>query len=368
MAAPRPSPTPAAVDDSYMELALAQHPDLSAADWRTLAFNLYPGANPRSVLMVLDYCAARKLDPLKKPCHIVQMNVKDARTGTYEWRDVVLPGIYEYRTTAIRTGLYLGHSEPEYGPEIKVGTVSAPEWCAMTFRRAVSLDHLSVVITFPVRVYFREVVGFKRGDTQPNERWTKAPIQMLTKCCEAAGLREAFPDEFGGEPTLEEMDGQNPTGELEAPRQTPTLRSATRKSAKAALAPVVDSEAVEVGGTVAAPVVAEPLPVAATEATEPAHAAPADFTIAQARACVPVGTIEAHDVMKEPGVCTAVVAVVSSGFRAVAKGDIERMQAVREAARSGRIVKLVTAPPKGDPNVYLPSIVAIEDVETEATP
>jgi hypothetical protein len=31
---------------------------------------------------------------------------------------------------------------------------------------------------------------------------------MLTKCTEAAGLREAFPDELGGEPTAEEMDGQ----------------------------------------------------------------------------------------------------------------------------------------------------------------
>jgi hypothetical protein len=31
---------------------------------------------------------------------------------------------------------------------------------------------------------------------------------MLTKCAEAAGLREAFPDEVGGIATEEEMDGQ----------------------------------------------------------------------------------------------------------------------------------------------------------------
>jgi hypothetical protein len=47
---------------------------------------LFPGANPNSVLLVWDYCLARKLDPLKKPCHIVPMEVKDAKTGTYEWR------------------------------------------------------------------------------------------------------------------------------------------------------------------------------------------------------------------------------------------------------------------------------------------
>ena len=62
-------------------------------------------------------------------------------------------------------------------------------------------------VEFPVTVYFREVVATKSGG-QANARWSKAPIQMLTKCTEAAGLREAFPDEFGGEVTAEEMDGQ----------------------------------------------------------------------------------------------------------------------------------------------------------------
>jgi hypothetical protein len=33
-------------------------------------------------------------------------------------------------------------------------------------------------------------------------------IQMLTKCTEAAGLREAFPDEFGGEATADELEGR----------------------------------------------------------------------------------------------------------------------------------------------------------------
>ena len=62
-------------------------------------------------------------------------------------------------------------------------------------------------VEFPVRVYFREVVGTKKDGTV-NERWTRADVQMHTKCTEAAGLREAFPEEFGGEPTAEEMEGQ----------------------------------------------------------------------------------------------------------------------------------------------------------------
>ena len=178
---------------------------LTRSQWNTLCRSLYPGATPNSVLLVVDYCRTRGLDPLKKPCHIVPMQVKDAKTGAYDWRDVVMPGIYELRTTAQRTGVYLGHSQPEYGPVIEFAGVSAPEWCAMTMYRWNTLACARV--EFPVRVFFREVVGTKK-DLKANDRWSRAPIQMLSKTCEAAGLREAFPDEIGGEQTAEEMDGQ----------------------------------------------------------------------------------------------------------------------------------------------------------------
>lgn len=193
----------------------ALHPDvakrgISEAQWNTLCRSLFPGANPTSVLMVVDYCAARKLDPLKKPCHIVPMQVRDAKTGAYDWRDVVMPGIYEYRTTAQRTGDYLGHAKPEYGPDSDHMGVTAPEWCDFTAYRW--NGKAAMRSEFPVRVKFREVVALTRdkksGDMKVNDRWSKAPFQMLTKCAEAAALREAFPDELGGEQTADEMEGQ----------------------------------------------------------------------------------------------------------------------------------------------------------------
>lgn len=176
---------------------------ISEAQWTTLSRNLFPGANPSSVLMVWDYCVARKLDPMKKPCHIVPMDVKTP--NGYEKRDVVMPGIYEHRTTAQRTGQYLGHAKPEYGPVVQFGGVQAPEWCDFTVYRWNPLA--GVRSEYPVRVYFAEVAATNR-DGKCNARWTKAPVQMLTKCAEAAALREAFPDEIGGEQTAEEMDGQ----------------------------------------------------------------------------------------------------------------------------------------------------------------
>lgn len=180
---------------------------INDAQWRTLMNNLFPGAKGESVLMVWDYCVARKLDPMKKPCHIVPMRVGDS------WRDVVMPGIYEYRTTANRTGEYLGHSKPVYGPEIEYLGVKAPEYCELTVFRWNAKAQQKC--EFPVQVKFSECVATAwdkeaRGP-KVNARWTKAPQQMLTKCTEAAGLREAFPDELGGEVTAEEMEGQSQT-------------------------------------------------------------------------------------------------------------------------------------------------------------
>ncbi len=171
--------------------------------------NLYPGQKPESVMMVWDYCVARRLDPLKKPCHIVPMEVKVGKDSygkdKYEWRDVVMPGIYEYRMTATRTGQYLGHSAPVYGPMIDFQGKQVPESCAITVYRW--NEQAKMRAEYPVQLLFAETCATKR-DGSLNRRWSTAPRQMLTKCTEAAALREGFPDELGGTHTVEEMEGR----------------------------------------------------------------------------------------------------------------------------------------------------------------
>ncbi|HSC07126.1 MAG TPA: phage recombination protein Bet, partial [Steroidobacteraceae bacterium] len=201
------TPAPAAPTAVALPEPVARR-GITEAAWRTLCNSLYPGAKSESVIMVWDYCVARKLDPLKKPCHIVPMRVK-GKDGEYEWRDVVMPGVYELRTTAMRTGLYLGHEPYVYGPLVEYLGLEAPEYCETTIHRWNTKAER--VIDFPVRVYFAEVCNTKKAKDgsgeAPNERWSRAPIQMLTKCTEAAGLREAFPDELGGTHTEEELHG-----------------------------------------------------------------------------------------------------------------------------------------------------------------
>lgn len=177
---------------------------ITESQWRTM-MNLFPGAKGESVVLAWDYCVARRLDPLKKPCHIVPMNVRDARTDKYSYRDVIMPGIYEYRTTAHRTGEYLGHSIPEYGPVEDYKGVMAPTWCSITVYRWNPLARMKA--EFPVRLEFKEISVTKR-DGNLNDRWSTAPKMQLTKCTEAAALREGFPDELGGTHTVEEMEGR----------------------------------------------------------------------------------------------------------------------------------------------------------------
>lgn len=298
--------------------------------WRTLMNSLFPGARAESVLMVIDYCKARKLDPMKKPCHIVPMKVKDAKSGEYEWRDVVMPGIYEYRTTAMRTGNYLGHSKPEYGPVTKQFGIEAPEWCEMTFyRRAANGER----IEFPVRVYFRESCATKfdkeKKEHFANDRWNKAPIQMLTKTTEAAGLREAFPDEFGGESTAEEMEGREQA--IEAQVVTQPIKAAERISEQAKTAPAQESS------QAAEPVTTVAVTTVAAETTKPAAAGA--NTQLEPPAAVNVGVITEA---LEKG--DAVFAVLNTGFTAGTR-NAEFQKTIGRLRDSKQLVELVCKAP-----------------------
>ena len=129
-----------------------------------LQTSLYPGASDESVAMVLAYCQAAGYDPMKKPVHIVPMKVSTGRKDQNGWdiketRDVVMPGIGQYRTDAVRTGQYAGCSEPEFGPtrvlefqrerwtdgpngrRQKVfvdAEIEYPEWCCITIIKIVA--------------------------------------------------------------------------------------------------------------------------------------------------------------------------------------------------------------------------------------
>jgi len=179
----------------------------------TLQNSLYTGAKRDSVEMVISYCEAAQLDPMQKPVHIVPMNVRDASSGEYVWKDVIMPGIGLYRIQADRSGTLAGVSEPEFGDLITQAFVdkngneiqhSFPEWCKISVKKLIG----NQIVEFVAKEYWLENYATAgRSATAPNAMWRKRPRGQIAKCAEAQALRKGWP-EIGQSPTAEEMDGK----------------------------------------------------------------------------------------------------------------------------------------------------------------
>ena len=203
---------------------------IDRAGWKALVEAVWPSAQSiDSVAMALSYCRARKLDPFKKPVHIVPM--WDSKSGGYI--ETVWPGIAELRTTAFRTGQYAGCDEAEFGPIVQktfsgrvkrkkewedaTVTVEYPEWCRMTVYR--DLNGRVCKFVGPKVRWLASYATIGASDL-PNDMWENRAEEQLEKCAEAAALRRAFPEEIGNELTAEEMAGRRLAAE---PRDvTPT--------------------------------------------------------------------------------------------------------------------------------------------------
>ena len=203
--------------------------------------SLYPGAKPDSIRMVMGYCAARNLDPLRKPVHIVPMWVKEPGSDKGAMQDVVMPGIALYRIEAARTGEYAGKSEPIFGPmqtqRLGGADVSFPAWCKVTVYRMVNGQRCE----FTALEYWLENYATAKRDTDaPNAMWKKRAFGQLAKCAEAQALRMAFPEATGGEATAEEMEGK-----VLEPRAVENLAAAPAPEPAEASLPLVAPDTTE---------------------------------------------------------------------------------------------------------------------------
>lgn len=179
-----------------------------------LQSSVYPGAKLPSIKMVIGVCKASGKDPLKKPYHIVPMQVstgqKDGQGWDIkEWRDVIMPGINDYRTDAARTGQHAGTSEPEFGPDITDTLdgvqITYPKWCRVTVKRQIPSGQ--IVEFSAVELWVENYAPKSNKSTAPNAMWRKRPYAQLAKCAEAQALRKGFP-EVGSQPTADEMEGK----------------------------------------------------------------------------------------------------------------------------------------------------------------
>jgi phage recombination protein Bet len=192
------------------------------ATWKVLVEATWPNARTTdAVVMALSYCKARKLDPFKKPVHIVPVWSSDANDGEGGYIETVWPSIAELRTTAFRTGQYAGCDETRFGSLITlefkgdvkrdrkwqpiVKKVTFPEWAQITVYRML---HGNRVPFAGPKVYWLETFARMGRAEVPNEMWERRGHGQIEKCAEAAALRKAFPEELGNEYCAEEMEGQ----------------------------------------------------------------------------------------------------------------------------------------------------------------
>ena len=204
-----------AADNFAAQFPILVQRGIDEPTWNALCNTIYPGANPDSGVMAIDYCKARGLDILLKPVHLVPMQIADARSKEKVWRDVPMPGIGMYRIQADRSGNYAGADEPVFGPDVteefqdpynqsaKI-KVTYPQWCKYTVYKMVNGQR----VAFHALERWKENYATQSGKTEcPNAMWRKRPYAQLAKCTEAQALRKAWP-EIGSEPTAEEMEGK----------------------------------------------------------------------------------------------------------------------------------------------------------------
>lgn len=198
--------------------------------WSALKNSLYTGARDESIKMVLDYCKAAKLDPMQKPVHIVPMSVRNALTGRYEYKDVVMPGVGLYRIQAARSNQYAGVSEPEFGEDVTCNLggveITYPKWCRVTVKKIVN----NTIVEFTAKEYWLENYATKKDELAPNTMWKKRPYGQIAKCAEAQALRKAFPEIISQHPTAEEMEGKDINDlEIEVKNITPKAQNISSK-------------------------------------------------------------------------------------------------------------------------------------------
>ena len=198
---------------------LEQRYGIAPEDWRALVDAVFPSAKTiEGVMLALSYCRSRKLDPFKRPVHIVPVWNSTLNREV----ETVWPGIGELRTTAHRTGLYQGCDSCEFGPNVtkefagdvgrrgspKMETIDVtfPEWAQLTVYRS---DRNGSVSTWHgPRVYWLETYGRRGKSEVPNEMWARRSRGQLEKCAEAAALRRAFPEEVGEQLVNDEIGDQ----------------------------------------------------------------------------------------------------------------------------------------------------------------
>jgi len=157
-------------------------------DMETVKKYICPKASEKEIYMFLQICKVQQLNPFLREIYLVKYGDRDPAS--------TLIGIETFRKRASRNPKYMGHT-----------TNATGEGTSLTATTDVFVEGYKVPISCTVE--YEEYVGRKR-DGSTNKFWASKPKTMLKKVSEAQALRTAFPEEFGGLYSIEEINSIPP--------------------------------------------------------------------------------------------------------------------------------------------------------------
>lgn len=148
------------------------------------------GATNDELQLFLHVCSRTGLDPFRNQIYAIKRNTKDGARMTIQ------TGIDGFRLVAERTERYAPGKEPTYEYDTQGKLVAATSYIKK--QTADGTWH-----EVSAKAHWDEYAQVYNG--KPSQFWAKMPHVMLAKCAEAIALRKAFPGDFSGIYTTEEM-------------------------------------------------------------------------------------------------------------------------------------------------------------------
>lgn len=182
-------------------------------------------ATDKELDQFLALADAADLDPLKRHCYGQLRRQGQGRVLSF------VASIDGFRHVASRSGEYEGQEGPHWcGPD----GVWRDVWLGAEPPAAARVGVWRKGFRAPCWAIARweAYAQTKFNSSQPTDMWVKFSDLMLAKCAEALALRKAFPNDFGGIYTKEEMAQAEPEAAPAAPRK----RDNTQQQAHEALA------------------------------------------------------------------------------------------------------------------------------------
>lgn len=163
--------------------------------------DMNPGATVESLFMILRYCKAARLDPLRQPVVILPI----------DGRQVPCLSIAGLRAHGSRTGKYAG-GRLEYAPESEdIDGIMLPRWAKYIVYRILEGGSRA---EFEGTVFATEAVGRKRNG-EITKLWRQRGLHMLGIAAERLALRRAFPESVPQSDTVPTSSCIDPeTGEI----------------------------------------------------------------------------------------------------------------------------------------------------------